>query len=92
MSKEIEDEIYLMVFGLLNGGSKIPSKDEIKKFIVMQLDIKKMASETTGEVFSIDEINQSIGAGFTSVSLGKSRFRTETAAVIACHSVSFINE
>lgn len=56
MSKEIEDEIYLMVFGLLNGGSKIPSKDEIKKFIVMQLDIKKMASETTGEVFSIDEI------------------------------------
>ena len=42
--------------------------------------------------FSIDEINQSLGAGFTSVSLGKSRFRTETAAVIACHSVSFINE
>ena len=42
--------------------------------------------------FSIDEINQSISAGFTSVSLGKSRFRTETAAIIACHSVSFINE
>jgi 16S rRNA (uracil1498-N3)-methyltransferase len=42
--------------------------------------------------FSIDEINKSIGAGFIPVSLGKSRLRTETAALVACHSVSFIND
>ena len=42
--------------------------------------------------FSIDEINKSIGAGFIPVILGKSRLRTETAAVVACHSVSFIND
>lgn len=42
--------------------------------------------------FSIDEINLSISSGFIPISLGKSRFRTETAAVIACHTLSFINE
>ena len=42
--------------------------------------------------FSTNEINESIKAGFIPVTLGTSRLRTETAAIVACHSVAFINE
>ena len=42
--------------------------------------------------FSTNEINKSIKAGFIPVTLGTSRLRTETAAIVACHSVAFINE
>ena len=42
--------------------------------------------------FSTNEINESIKAGFTPVTVGTSRLRTETAAIVACHSVAFINE
>lgn len=42
--------------------------------------------------FSNSEIASAIATGFTPVSLGTSRLRTETAAIVACHSVAFINE
>lgn len=42
--------------------------------------------------FSTDEIALALQKGFTPVSLGNSRLRTETAAVVACHSVAFVNE
>ena len=42
--------------------------------------------------FSTNEINESIKASFIPVTLGNSRLRTETAAIVACHSVAFINE
>ena len=42
--------------------------------------------------FSVKEIQQAIAANFIPVSLGATRLRTETAAVIACHSVVFRNE
>ena len=35
--------------------------------------------------FSIDEVKQAMQAGFVPVSLGKSRLRTETAALVAVH-------
>jgi len=35
--------------------------------------------------FSIDEVREAEAAGFRSVSLGKSRLRTETAALVAVH-------
>ena len=35
--------------------------------------------------FSIDEVRKAEQAGFVSVSLGKSRLRTETAALVAAH-------
>ncbi len=41
--------------------------------------------------FSKNEIISSFDKGFTPVSLGNSRLRTETAALVACHSVSFID-
>ena len=42
--------------------------------------------------FSSEEISLAKNAGFIPVTLGESRLRTETAAVVACHSVAFINE
>ena len=41
--------------------------------------------------FSRDEINAALSAGFTPVSLGESRLRTETAALVACHTVHLLN-
>ena len=42
--------------------------------------------------FSSEEINLAIKSGFHPVTLGESRLRTETAAIVACHSVAFVNE
>ncbi len=42
--------------------------------------------------FSPNEISLAIASNFKPVSLGKSRLRTETAAIVACHSVAFVNE
>ncbi len=42
--------------------------------------------------FSTKEINQCLNKNFIAVSLGESRLRTETAGVVAAHSVAFINE
>jgi len=42
--------------------------------------------------FSIEEVEQAEEIGFQAVSISKSRLRTETAALVACHSVAFINQ
>src|SRR5690554_42640 len=42
--------------------------------------------------FSSDEIAFATANNFKAVSLGESRLRTETAAIVACHSVAFVNE
>lgn len=42
--------------------------------------------------FSEEEIRSALGKGLKSVHLGRSRLRTETAGVSACHSVYFINQ
>ncbi len=42
--------------------------------------------------FSIKEIAQALKNGFKPVTLGETRLRTETAAIVASHSVAFINE
>ena len=42
--------------------------------------------------FSDDEIKMALDAGYKSVHFGKSRLRTETAGIAACHSVYFINQ
>jgi 16S rRNA (uracil1498-N3)-methyltransferase len=41
--------------------------------------------------FSNEEIESAISKGFSSVHLGSSRLRTETAGVAACHSIYLIN-
>ena len=42
--------------------------------------------------FSREEVQKAMSAGFIPVSLGNSRLRTETAGVVACHTVSLRNE
>lgn len=42
--------------------------------------------------FSIHEINLALAAGFSPVALGNTRLRTETAAIIGCHSFVIKND
>lgn len=42
--------------------------------------------------FSTKEIKLAIDKKFIPVTLGKTRLRTETAAIVACHSVAFTND
>ena len=42
--------------------------------------------------FSVKEIEQALQNNYIPVTLGETRLRTETAAIVACHSVAFINE
>lgn len=42
--------------------------------------------------FSSNEIKAAIALGFKPVTLGNTRLRTETAAIVACHSIAFSNE
>ncbi|MDR1666374.1 MAG: 16S rRNA (uracil(1498)-N(3))-methyltransferase [Bacteroidales bacterium] len=41
--------------------------------------------------FSPNEIQQASTAGFECITLGKSRLRTETAGIVVCHSIYFLN-
>lgn len=42
--------------------------------------------------FSVKEIEMALQRNFIPVTLGDTRLRTETAAIVACHSVAFVNE
>ena len=42
--------------------------------------------------FSQKEINYAMKHGFSSVSLSKNRLRTETAAIVSCHTINLINQ
>jgi 16S rRNA (uracil1498-N3)-methyltransferase len=42
--------------------------------------------------FSVKEITEALKNNFIPVTLGETRLRTETAAIVACHSVAFLNE
>lgn len=42
--------------------------------------------------FSEGEVKKATDKGFIAISLGRSRLRTETAALVACHTLSLINQ
>ncbi|WP_298553353.1 16S rRNA (uracil(1498)-N(3))-methyltransferase [uncultured Algibacter sp.] len=42
--------------------------------------------------FSVKEISKALENNFIPVTLGETRLRTETAAIVACHSVAYTNE
>ena len=42
--------------------------------------------------FSEEEVAAAIKKGYLPVSLGESRLRTETAGVVACHTIELINQ
>ena len=65
-----------------------------KKSLKKELEAAKDVTILIGPEgdFSVKEIQQAIDCNFIPVSLGNTRLRTETAAVVACHSVVFVNE
>ncbi|MGD9930404.1 MAG: 16S rRNA (uracil(1498)-N(3))-methyltransferase [Mangrovibacterium sp.] len=85
--------------GLLSAGI------EGKKFIAhcYEQDKRELKHEVTGSSsnliligpegdFSENEITLAIKNDFIPVSLGKSRLRTETAAIVACHTANLLND
>lgn len=42
--------------------------------------------------FSPEEVEKALAKGFIPISLGKSRLRTETAALVACHTMNLLNQ
>lgn len=65
-----------------------------KKSLKQQLKTKTSTTILIGPEgdFSTKEIEQAIENNFIPVTLGETRLRTETAAIVACHSVAFTNE
>lgn len=42
--------------------------------------------------FSPEEVQMAIAHGFSEINLGKSRLRTETAGIVACHTINIIKD
>ena len=55
--KDIEEEIYLIVFKLLNGGTILPNREQIQSTLEAHLDLKKKTSDAIGQPFPADKIN-----------------------------------
>ena len=66
------------------------SKKTLKESIKQSTDILMLIGPE-GD-FSEKEIKLALENNYIPVSLGNTRLRTETAAMVACHSVAFINE
>jgi 16S rRNA (uracil1498-N3)-methyltransferase len=66
-------------------GEKEPLKNLVKKGVDTLILIGPEGD------FSKDEIDTALANGFKEISLGNSRLRTETAGVVACHTVSLMN-
>ena len=67
-----------------------PDKKSLKNLIIPNTDVTIMIGPE-GD-FSTNEIAEALHNNFKTVSLGQTRLRTETAAIVACHSVVFANE
>jgi len=65
-----------------------------KRLLKNALELKKHVTVLIGPEgdFSTKEINLALQQNYIPVSLGNTRLRTETAAVVAAHSVAFVNE
>ncbi|MFM2369238.1 MAG: hypothetical protein RL619_1538 [Bacteroidota bacterium] len=65
-----------------------------KKTLKSALEINKNITILIGPEgdFSEKEIELALDNNYVPVSLGNTRLRTETAAIVACHSVVFVNE
>ncbi|GGD07809.1 16S rRNA (uracil(1498)-N(3))-methyltransferase [Hyunsoonleella pacifica] len=69
-------------------------EESSKKSLKQQLKPKTNVTILIGPEgdFSTKEIALALKNNFTAVTLGDTRLRTETAAIVACHSVAFVNE
>ncbi|MFN4763960.1 16S rRNA (uracil(1498)-N(3))-methyltransferase [Gillisia sp. Q332] len=80
----------------IKGEKYIAHCEEDKKRISLKSLLKPKQNSTIligpeGD-FSLAEIELALNNGWIPVSLGKSRLRTETAAIVACHTVALTNE
>ncbi len=64
-------------------------KEELKKLYTKGSDALILIGPE-GD-FSQEEVQLAIGNGFIPISLGNSRLRTETAALVACHTIHVVN-
>jgi len=69
-------------------------EDNNKVFLKEAYKIKDNATILIGPEgdFSPHEIEQAIKNNYKEISLGESRLRTETAGVVACHTINLLNE
>ncbi len=66
------------------------AKQSLKDLIVKNAEITLLIGPE-GD-FSENEIKMAIEKGFIPVTLGETRLRTETAAIVGAHSVAFVNQ
>ncbi len=69
-------------------------EEQDKKSLKQLIEAEKTITILIGPEgdFSVKEIETAIKNKFIPVTLGETRLRTETAAIVACHSVAFVNE
>ena len=69
-------------------------EESVRKSFKKQLQPKQDVTILIGPEgdFSVKEIEMAIENNFIPVTLGETRLRTETAAIVACHSVAYTNE
>ncbi|MCU4157391.1 16S rRNA (uracil(1498)-N(3))-methyltransferase [Carboxylicivirga sp. A043] len=96
---------YLPIINELTPFDKFIQKNTSNGYIAHCYDINKSPLKkayTTGSDctlcigpegdFSLEEVEMATKAGFKPVSLGNSRLRTETAGVVACHTIHLLND
>jgi 16S rRNA (uracil1498-N3)-methyltransferase len=79
----------------LNGQKMIAHCEETsKKSLKNELKLYQDVTILIGPEgdFSVKEIQLALDTNFIPISLGETRLRTETAAIVACHSVVLLNE
>ncbi len=67
-----------------------PLQERMEKYLKAGQDAFILIGPEGG--FSLEEINMAKEKEFKPISISSSRLRTETAAMVACHSVAFINQ
>ncbi len=65
-------------------------KQSISKELIASKDILILIGPE-GD-FSLEEIKEATTQGYIEITLGNSRLRTETAGIVACHSISFLHQ
>lgn len=95
---KINDSVnfYDFITSEFKGAKYIAHCEEGKKRISLKNELKPGGNKTIligpeGD-FSSSEIEAAIKAGWVPISLGDSRLRTETAAIVACHTVALANQ
>lgn len=69
----------------------VENEKQLMKDVLLPKEYSTILIGPEGD-FSFSEIEKSLQKGYTAISLGKARLRTETAALVSVMNVSFINQ